>query len=1479
VQARSTAARVGPLRTFVVAAIVVALIPLLVGRSSTAQAAVPSGFQETIVFSGLTDPTAIRFAPDGRVFVAEKSGLIKLFDSLSDQTPSIFADLRTNVYNFWDRGLLGMALDPNFAVTPYVYVLYTYDKDPNSSTVPRWGSPGVSSDPCPTPPGATDNGCMASGRLSRLPVNGNTAGAEQPLVTDWCQQYPSHSTGTVAFGADGALYASGGDGASFNFVDYGTDGNPVNPCGDPPGGVGTALAPPTAEGGALRSQDVRTPSDPTGLDGTVIRIDKNTGAALPDNPLAASPDANARRIVAHGFRNPFRFTFRPGTNELWVGDVGWSNWEEIDHVSAPTAGVRNFGWPCYEGVGPQLGYDGTNLNLCETLYAQSGAHTEPYFTYSHSARVVGGESCPTGSSAISGLAFYPGGAYPDQYDGALFFSDYSRRCIWAMRAGSNGLPNPSTVETFATGAPGPVDLQIGPGGDVYFVNLDDGTVRRLSFPGGNGSPIARATATPQSGPAPLSVQFDGTGSTDPTADPLAYAWDLDGDGAFDDSTSPTPSRTYTQAGTVNVTLRVTDTQGLSDTDAVVITVTGAPNTPPEVAITAPSPTPLWRVGDVISFAGGASDAEDGALPPSALSWRLAMQHCPSNCHTHVIQDLPGISSGSFVAPDHEYPSYLELTLTATDTAGASSSQTIRLDPRTVELTFASSPIGLQLTVGPTAAATPFTRTVIVGSSNSVTAPSPQTLAGTSYSFGSWSDGGAQSHTVVAPVTATTYTATFGPTPQNTGLVAAYSFDAGIGSTLADASGSGNNGTISGPTWSTQGRTGGALSFDGVNDLVSIPDASSLDLTTGMTLEAWVRPAAVTNWRTVVLKEQPGQLVYAMYANNNGNRPTGNIFVGGDRELRGPARLTANTWSHLAATYDGATFRFFVNGTQAATMAVTGPMATSAGALRIGGNTVWSEWYSGLIDDVRIYNRALTQAQIQSDMNTPVAPPPPGDTTPPTPPGTPSVTTSIGRANLSWSAATDAVGVVRYNLHRSTASGFTPSPSNRVAQPAGTSYADLGLAGGTYFYKVTAEDAAGNISLPSGEAQASVPADQPPSAPLGLTVSTSIGTASLLWNAASDDVGVVRYNVHRSTVAGFTPSPANRIAQPTVATYTDSGLLGGTYYYKVTAEDTAGQTGQPSNEATALVPADQAPTAAMTAPSGGSTVTGTVSVSATASDDVQVVGVQFRVDGTNIGAEDTSAPYSVSWVTSSVPNGTHTLTAVARDSVGQTTASAPVSVTVANSGPPPPTGLVASYSFNAGSGTTAADSSGRGNTGTLSGAAWTALGKYGAALSFDGVNDVVSVADATSLDLTTALTVEAWVFPTAVAGNWRTVVLKEQSGQLVYALYAGADNGVPSGHVFVGGDRDTRAALALPLGVWTHLAVTYDGTTIRLYVNGALASSLGGVVGAMPNSTGALRIGGNNVWGEWFSGRIDEVRIYDHALTQAELQSDMNTPIG
>jgi glucose/arabinose dehydrogenase len=344
----------------VVALVGAALLPLPLAPGGAAHAAPagvpPSGFSDLVAISGLVEPTTVAFAADGRVFVGEKSGLVKVFDSLSDATPTVFADLRTNVHNFWDRGMLALTLDPQFPTRPYVYVLYTYDAVPGGSA-PRWGTVGGTSDGCPNPPGATGDGCVVQARLSRLTASGNQmTGSEQVLVSGWCQQFPSHSIGTVAFGPDGALYASAGEGAGFNYVEYGQTNNR---CGDPPSPTGTDLAPPAAQGGALRAQSVRRPAgQPVTLSGTIIRVDPNTGAGLPGNPFASRADLNARRIIAYGLRNPFRFDIRPGTQQLWVGDVGWDTWEEINRIADVDDGIaENFGWPCYEGSDRQPAYD------------------------------------------------------------------------------------------------------------------------------------------------------------------------------------------------------------------------------------------------------------------------------------------------------------------------------------------------------------------------------------------------------------------------------------------------------------------------------------------------------------------------------------------------------------------------------------------------------------------------------------------------------------------------------------------------------------------------------------------------------------------------------------------------------------------------------------------------------------------------------------------------------------------------------------------------------------------------------------------------------------------------------------------------------------------------------------------------------------------------------------------------------------------
>ena len=237
---------------------------LLLSSSAVGQT-LPSGFQESAVLSGLNAPTAFQFAQDGRIFVAQKSGTILVFQNLNDTNPTVFADLSSEVDNSGDRGLLGLGLDPNFPNLPYVYVFYTY--------------------PSPT----------SGGRLSRLQANGNImTGVEQILIQDWYQQYPDNPVGNIAFGPDGALYAAAGDGASASFVDTGQ----TEPTGqDPPG-----------EGGALRSQRLQIPFNPITLDGSVVRVQPNTGQPLPQNTsmIVGTPTVDGNGVKYYPVTSAFQ---------------------------------------------------------------------------------------------------------------------------------------------------------------------------------------------------------------------------------------------------------------------------------------------------------------------------------------------------------------------------------------------------------------------------------------------------------------------------------------------------------------------------------------------------------------------------------------------------------------------------------------------------------------------------------------------------------------------------------------------------------------------------------------------------------------------------------------------------------------------------------------------------------------------------------------------------------------------------------------------------------------------------------------------------------------------------------------------------------------------------------------------------------------------------------------------------------------------
>jgi methionine-rich copper-binding protein CopC len=414
----------------------------------------------------------------------------------------------------------------------------------------------------------------------------------------------------------------------------------------------------------------------------------------------------------------------------------------------------------------------------------------------------------------------------------------------------------------------------------------------------------------------------------------------------------------------------------------------------------------------------------------------------------------------------------------------------------------------------------------------------------------------------------TVTVRLAPT-STVGLVAAWGFNEGSGTTVGNAAGSANGGTISGAIWAT-GQFGGALSFDGINDLVTVPDSSSLDLTNGMTLEAWVKPTALSDYTTVLMKERAGGLSYALYGSDGANNPpVAYVYPGTDRSADGTSVLPLNQWSHLAATYDGSLLRFFVNGTQVGSEAVNGSLVTSTAALRIGGNSVWGEYFKGMIDEVRIYNRALSPTEILTDMSTPI-----GGTLETTPPTTATITAPSAGATVSGirtvtASAADGVSVagVQFFLDGQ------PLGAEDLVAPYSVSWNTTTVANGSHTLTARVRDVAGNTTMSSG-----------------VTVTVA--------NAAD-------------TIA------------PTV------NLLNLT---------------------------------------GGRPATGALVLKADANDNVGVVGVQFQVNGVNLGAEDTVAPYQALWDSAAGADGTYTIVARVRDAAGNVTVSPAMTVTVDNTAP-------------------------------------------------------------------------------------------------------------------------------------------------------------------------------------------------------------------
>ncbi|MEQ1792418.1 MAG: LamG-like jellyroll fold domain-containing protein, partial [Nitrospiraceae bacterium] len=543
-------------------------------------------------------------------------------------------------------------------------------------------------------------------------------------------------------------------------------------------------------------------------------------------------------------------------------------------------------------------------------------------------------------------------------------------------------------------------------------------------------------------------------------------------------------------------------------------------------------------------------------------------------------------------------------------------------------------------------------------------------------------------------------------------------------------------------------------------------------------------------------------------------------------------------------------------------------------------------FSGTLDEVRIYSRVLTLAEIQADRATPIAPPEP-DTTPPSDvTGLTALDVSPTQINLSWAPATDNVGVTSYRVER--CQGVSCVSFVQIATPAGTTFGDTSLTATTsYRYRVTAVDAANNVSLnysPIATATTQDPPETtPPSDVTGLTaLDVSPTQINLSWAPATDNVGVTGYRVERCQ--GVSCVTFVQIATPTGTAFGDTGLTATTSYrYRVTAVDAANNVSlNYSPIATATTPTPPPDTVPPTDPSG---LTATASGSSqltlawtAATDNVGVTGYAVeRCQGAGCVtfvqiATPVANAYSDAGLT---PGTTYRYRVRATDAAGNLSAYTPIATGTTAAA----ANLITALGLNEGAGLTLADTSGTGHTGTLvNGPTWVAgQALYGQALAFDGLNDAVALASPDTYNFGTAdFTIELWVQRAALGGVQRHLFSKCAATWVTGCkeLYFKASNQLAFGSFATG---DTLAS-AITDTNWHHVAVTFtDSTnTLRIYLDGALATTATKALEA--DGVGHVATLGNHQGTNAFSGTLDEVRIYSRVLTLAEIQADRATPI-
>lgn len=637
------------------------VLALLAGPAAPASD-LPAGFVETVLTDSLSSPTAMAIAPDGRIFVCEQGGDLRVVkNGALLAAPFVSIDVQDS----GERGLLGVAFDPAFENNQFVYVYYTAQ------------SPALHN------------------RVSRFTAAGDRAAAGSEAVIldlDNLSGATNHNGGAIHFGPDGRLYVAVGENAN-----------------------------------ASNSQSFNN------LLGKILRIGKD-GSIPGDNPFFGSAAGKNRAIWAVGLRNPFTFAFQNGTGRMFINDVGQGTFEEINDGIAGS----NYGWPATEGPTTNPLFRG------------------PIHHYGRS------EGC-----AITGGTFYnPATAqFPAGFVGDYLFADFCGR--WIRRFD----PASGQVDDFIEDAGAVVDLRVGADGSLYYIDYGGGTLVRVrqttsQAPQISEQPASRTVAA--GGSATFEVEASGTA-------PLLYQWRRDETpiaGAVGASYT-LPSASLADSGAI---FRVVVSNGFGSvtSDAAILTVLA--NDSPVPTINDPALGALYRAGGTLTFAGTASDAQDGSLPASRFTWEIRFHH---DNHSHpFFPSTSGIKSGSAEIPDLGETSanvFYRVRLTVRDSAGATATTSVDVQPHTSTFSFATDPVGLQITLDGQPRDTPFSVESVEGLRRAVGAPSPQTLDGQRYRFDSWSDGGGRTHHVATPQADTDLVARFvaGAAPAGLGLTGTY----------------------------------------------------------------------------------------------------------------------------------------------------------------------------------------------------------------------------------------------------------------------------------------------------------------------------------------------------------------------------------------------------------------------------------------------------------------------------------------------------------------------------------------------------------------------------------------------------------------------------------------------------------------------------------------------------------------------------------